>query len=257
MSEALRGRGDRPPTARRLARDVVGICLVGAVFIGLALVVDSRLLHSFVDIDHWRLIFGQGHRVGGRGMGMLAFVVIGGLLISAGVPRTWLSVFAGGVYGVVRGSILAVLAATVGAVLVYLAGRLFLQTVVDRRIGGRLEVWRDRFRRDAFWWVLYGRLFPFSNSTLNSLVCGSCAVPLLPYLAGSVLGFVPHSVIFAMFGDGGAEARISQVLLGVGLLLVTVILRHWWSHRFPASAGQEISVASQSRPTDAGASSPR
>jgi uncharacterized membrane protein YdjX (TVP38/TMEM64 family) len=122
---------------------------------------------------------------------------------------------------------------------VYHFGRFFLRDVVNRRVGGRLEMWRNRFRANGFWWVLYGRLFPFSNSTAKSLLCGSCEVPFLPYLAASFLGFIPHTVIFAVFGSGGAKASWPQIILGLGLMLLVFFSRRMLKAVFPVRDPEE------------------
>ena len=66
------------------------------------------------------------------------------------------------------------------------------------------------------------RLFPLSNATLAGLVCGACRLPAKPYLAGSLLGFIPLTVVFAVFGDGGAKGNFYQIALGTLLLLLAV-----------------------------------
>jgi uncharacterized membrane protein YdjX (TVP38/TMEM64 family) len=125
------------------------------------------------------------------------------------------------------------LAALVGASALYQVGRFFLRDVVNRRVGGRLEVWRNRFRENGFWWVLYGRLFPFSNSTLHSLLCGSCEVSFLSYLLGSFLGFIPLTIVFALFGSGGAKANAMQITLGFCLMLLVFLSRKYLRAVFP------------------------
>jgi uncharacterized membrane protein YdjX (TVP38/TMEM64 family) len=85
-----------------------------------------------------------------------------------------------------------------------------------------LALWQTRFATNAFWWVLYLRLFPLSNATLAGLLCGGCRIPLGPYLAGSLLGFIPLTLVFAVFGSGGASGSYYQVAVGALLLVAAV-----------------------------------
>lgn len=126
------------------------------------------------------------------------FVLIGGAAISLGVPRLWVSGAAGAIYGVLLGMILAMVSSILGASVVYGLGRRLLAGTVERRLSGQVSLWRQRFQENAFWWVLYARLFPFSNATLASLLCGSCRVPVAPYLFGSFLGFIPLTFAFVI-----------------------------------------------------------
>ena len=112
----------------------------------------------------------------------------------------------------------------------YLLGRFLLASVVQRRLKGRFADWHSRFRENAFWWVLYGRLFPFSNASFKSLLCGSCRVPFRPYLAASFLGFIPLTLVFVAFGSGSAKGNLQQVLLGFCLVPGTWLCRRLIIH---------------------------
>jgi len=208
-----------------ILRDITRTLIVVAVFAALALFVRSDFARSYFDIAAWREMLQQGHFVGGAGTAALVFVLGGSAAISLGVPRIWIAALFGAVYGAVVGAILAMAASLIGTSIVYEAGRHFLRGVVQRRVGGRLESWRLRFRENAFWWVLYARLFPFANSSVTSLFCGACEVPFLSYMLASLVGFIPYTLIFAMFGSGGAKANAWQILLGVGLMALVFLLR--------------------------------
>jgi len=220
-------------SGRRIARDLAKIVLLALVFVGLAVVFKSDTIREYFDINTLRYTLQEGEFAGGRTGAAVVFVLAGGGAIALGLPRIWVAALGGAVYGAVLGSILAIISALIGAVIVYQIGRLYLRDVVNRRVGGRLEVWKVRFRENGFWWVLYGRLFPFSNSTAKSLLCGSCEVPFLPYLFGSFLGFIPHTVIFAVFGSGGAKANMTQIVIGFCLMLLVFLSRNLLQSVFP------------------------
>lgn len=209
-----------------LAADLLRFCLVGLLFLALALVIRQGMVS---DTRQWLFdlrLFLQGSQLdNGLWASSTLFVLIAGAAISLGVPRLWVSGAAGAIYGVVLGMTLALLASMIGAATVYLMGRRLLGNLVERRFAGRLIQWRRRFQQNAFWWVLYVRLFPFANATLTSLLCGSCRVPFSLYLSASLIGFIPLTFVFASFGSGGAKGNINQVILGFGLLLFALVAR--------------------------------
>ena len=203
-----------------LAADLLRLFLVGLSFLGLALLVRYGLQgDARQNLQELRQFLQGADFIGGRWSSSMIFIACGGLAISIGVPRLWISGIAGAVYGLSLGIVDALASSLIGAAVVYLLGQHLLAAVVERRFGGKLELWRQRFRRNAFWWVLYGRLIPFTNATLTSLLCGSCRVPFDRYLAASFLGFIPLTFVFASFGSGGMKGNINQILLGFGLLL--------------------------------------
>jgi uncharacterized membrane protein YdjX (TVP38/TMEM64 family) len=216
-----------------VAHDVVKIVLLALVFVALGWLFNSDFVARHFDIQAWREVMQQADFLGGPVAGAVAFVAAGGAVIALGMPRIWIAALGGAVYGAVTGSVLAIVAALIGASILYYVGRRFLRDVVRRRVGGRLEVWRARFRANGFWWVLYGRLFPLSNSTAVSVLCGSCEVPYAKYAAASFIGFIPFTVTFAMFGSGGAKANAWQIALGLGLMLLVFLSRNLLRAVFP------------------------
>ena len=224
-----------PPINSRLLRDIGRIVFLATVFTSLAFLLKRpHIREYFLDIQYMREVLS-----GGQGTGLVfsavLFILMWGGLIAAGIPRLWASAVGGIIYGAFLGSVISLLASLVGAAILYSAGISILSGVVERRVGGTLKLWRGRFQENAFWWVLYGRLFPFSNSTLMSLLCGSCRVPFREFLTGSFLGFIPLAVVFATFGSGGIKGNFWQIILATGLLVLSILSRRLFKKWFPES----------------------
>lgn len=222
----LSNGGSQPGRRKKLLSDLFRLLIAGFLFFGLAMIIRHGL-----DSDSRQWLQGlreflQGSELD-RGLwaSSVLFVVLGALAIGIGIPRLWISGAAGAIYGAALGVLLAMISSMIGAAMVYLLGRRLLAAVVERRLGGQTGVWRERFRQNAFWWVLYARLFPFSNATLTSLLCGSCRVPLSRYLLASGIGFIPLTVVFAAFGSGGVKGNINQIWLGFGLLIAAFLIQ--------------------------------
>jgi uncharacterized membrane protein YdjX (TVP38/TMEM64 family) len=223
---------------KKLLGDIIRVVLLAAFFSAIALLLERQDVRKLLfDMDTIRAELKGGGDASGYVFSGMIFTFAGGGLTALGLPRLWVSAVGGIIYGALMGSILSILASLFGASVLHLAGKSILATVVERRLGDKTKMWKVRFQENAFWWVLYGRLFPFSNSTVMSLLCGSCKVPYVPYLLGSLIGFVPLGVVFATYGSGGAKGNIWQIGFATMLLVFSIFLRSFLKRWFPANKG--------------------
>ncbi len=200
------------------------------IFATTALVLKSDFIRTHVlDIGSAREALHPDDNIAAQFKSYFVFLFAGSLLIALGLPRIWVSAAAGSVYGAAIGFTLAMVTSMLGAAITYLMGRSLLRSMVRRRFEKRLGRWSDRFRESAFFWVLYLRLFPASNATLTSLLCGCLKVDFRAYTAANVIGFIPLTVIFAMFGSGAAKGNSSQLIFGGLFLLVAVLVQGWYT----------------------------
>jgi uncharacterized membrane protein YdjX (TVP38/TMEM64 family) len=220
---------------RGLFADILRVGLLVAVFTAMALLLQRPDVRKLLfDMETIRSeLKGTGNAPGCVYSGLI-FALAGGVLNALGLPRLWVSAVGGIIYGAVMGSIFSILASLFGASLLYLAGKSILAAVVERRLGDKATTWKVRFQENAFWWVLYIILFPFSNSTVMSLVCGSCKVPYVPFISAALVGFVPLAVVFATYGSGGAKGNIWQIGFATILLVLSILLRGFLKRWFPA-----------------------
>jgi uncharacterized membrane protein YdjX (TVP38/TMEM64 family) len=227
---------------KRLLGDIIRVVLFVTFFSAMAFLLERQDLRRLLfDMDTIRSELKGGGDLAGYVFSGLIFTLAGGGLTGLGLPRLWVSAVGGIIYGAFIGSILSIFASLLGASVLYLAGKSILATIVERRLGDKARMWEVRFQENAFWWVLYGRLFPFSNSTVMSLICGSCKVPFLPFLLGSLVGFVPLAVVLATYGSGGVKGNIWQIGFATMLLVFSVYLRSFLKRWFPASKGASVS----------------
>lgn len=221
---------------KMLVRDICRIAGVAAFFIVATILIERTGIRGILfDTEVFRSLLQGGPSTTGRLISASIFVLAGGGVIALGMPRLWASAVGGVIYGVFMGALLSILASILGATILYFAGRFLLARVVERRLGKKLGPWQKRFQENAFWWVLYGRLIPFSNSTLMSLFCGSCRVPFAAYVQGSLLGFIPLAAVLAAFGSGGLEGNLHQIGFAVLILAAFVLIRRLINGRTPAA----------------------
>jgi len=222
-----------------LFKDLFRVSAITLFFVGAALVLgDHHLRRYLFDVSTLRVILGSAGE-GKAAWSAFMFTTGAAVFITLGVPRLLASAIGGVIYGAMEGTILSLAASLLGSSVLYLAGRAALATVVERRASGRLEEWQHRFRSNAFWWVLYGRLFPFSNSTVMSLLCGCCRVGYAPYALGSLIGFAPLAIVFSCYGSGGMRGDFLQIGVATGVLILSIVSRRVIEAWIP-SQGAEV-----------------
>jgi uncharacterized membrane protein YdjX (TVP38/TMEM64 family) len=96
----------------------------------------------------------------------------------------------------------AVIAATIGATLLFLAARTALGDVLRAKAGPGLRKLEDGFKRDALSYLLVLRLVPAFPFFLVNLAPAFLGVSLRTYLIGTFFGIMPGTFVFASVGAG-------------------------------------------------------
>ncbi len=142
---------------------------------------------------------------------------LGGVMTAVGVPRQVLAFSAGTVFGAGWGAAWALLGQMLGCALDYFAARSIAGDWARRRLTGRWRRLDGFILAQPFMATLTLRLLPVGSNTAVNLLAGVAGVPPLPFLAASVIGYVPQTIIFALLGGGMRVGRGAQI--GVGLCL--------------------------------------
>jgi uncharacterized membrane protein YdjX (TVP38/TMEM64 family) len=175
------------------------------------------------------------HRVRGRGLdGRLAFVAIGAAVTAAGLPRQGVAFLAGFAFGAFEGTLLALAAQLAGCALAYgwarLVGRAWAERRLAGRFGHRLRPLRDALAGSPFGATLALRLLPVGNNLALNLLAGMAAIPPVPFLTASALGYLPQTAVFALLGkgvrvDGGWQLALAVALFAVSAAIGFALLR--------------------------------
>lgn len=171
---------------------------------------------------------GLDRLVAGTGIaGEALFVALGAIACAVGLPRQAVAFAGGYAFGFAGG-----LAASWAAMLLGLAAsfwwaRLAGRDFAARRLKGSLRK-LDRFVADnPFSATLTLRLLPVGNNLALNLLAGLSGVAFAPFLAGSAIGYLPQTVVFALLGAGVRIERETQVALGIVLFGASALLGLW------------------------------
>jgi uncharacterized membrane protein YdjX (TVP38/TMEM64 family) len=156
------------------------------------------------------------------------FVLLGTVACALAVPRQLVALAAGYAFGVWPGVVLALLAEGAGCAIDFwwarLLGRRAAAGFLRRREGGRLDRLNRFLSARAFTATLTLRLLPLGSNVVLNLLAGVSGVAFAPFLLGSVLGYVPQTVVFSLAGSGASVSDGTQLALSAALLLASVAL---------------------------------
>jgi uncharacterized membrane protein YdjX (TVP38/TMEM64 family) len=148
------------------------------------------------------------------------------------LPGSVLTLGAGAVFGLVRGTLIASVASTLAATCAFLIGRYLARPVVARRIQGSERFMAiDRAVAAEGWKVVFlTRLSPVFPFTLLNYAFGLTRVKLGHYVVASWIGMIPGTVMYVYVGSlaqaaSGERTRTTGewALYGVGLVATIAV----------------------------------
>lgn len=218
-----------PPRRRNI---VLRSLVIAALAAGLIAVVIWRDEIDYEAIAAWT----QNHSWWETALEFIAVHVVAGLFF---VPRLFLGLAAGALFGAVWGSVLAIVGGTLGAFVGFALVRFVNADAVKLREAPRIGPWLERAEKQGWRFVLVVRLIPVLPHSLVNYVFGLSKVSTPGYLLGSMLGMVPTAVIYANLGDSGRgviQGSSNYALLaawGFGLIFVSWLLPKVIARLFP------------------------
>lgn len=168
-------------------------------------------------------------------LGPLAFIVGYAVATVAFVPGSLLTLAAGAIFGVVKGTAFTLAGATLGASGAFLVARYAARGAVERRIAGnpRFAAIDGAVGREGLKIVALLRLSPVFPFNLLNYALGLTRVPFLHYFIASA-AMLPGTLLYVYYGaaagslasalSGGAKKGAGGwILFGVGLLATAVV----------------------------------
>jgi len=217
---------DRPPAKRTKIIKIVLAVLILAALIAAATFFDLQQI--FRDTLAWI-----------SGLGVIApviFIVIYILACVLLLPGSILTLGAGIVFGVVKGSIVVSVGSTLGATCAFLVGRYFARGWVSEKIGRneKFNAIDEAVAREGWKIVLLTRLSPVFPFNLLNYGFGLTKIGLKHYILASWTGMIPGTIMYvyigslagdlASLGTGNRTRTTGEwILYGVGLLATLAV----------------------------------
>ena len=171
-------------------------------------------------------------------VGVGVFVALYVLACVLFLPGSILTLGAGVVFGVVKGSIIVSIASTLGATVAFLVGRYLARGWINGKIEGnaKFKAIDDAIGREGWRIVGLTRLSPIFPFNLLNYAFGVTRVPLGQYVLASWIGMMPGTIMYVYLGSlagslatlgdaSGGQARTPAqwALYAVGLLATVAV----------------------------------
>lgn len=193
----------------RIKRFVPLAILLLAIVVVLASGLTDYLSFEHLKQNRSRLLdFVDGHPL----LAPLLFMAIYAAVIALSIPGGAVLTVAGGfLFGIGLATLYVVVAATVGASLVFLAAKTALGDSLRAKAGPWVRRMEDGFRENALNYLLFLRLIPIFPFWLVNLVPAFLGVPFPTYVIATFLGIIPGTLVYASVGNGlGAVFEAGQ-----------------------------------------------
>jgi uncharacterized membrane protein YdjX (TVP38/TMEM64 family) len=190
-------------------------------------------------------VFYGAHRIGAgpwltdvldwiRGLGALAPVMFIAIYIAACVaflPGSILTIGAGVIFGVVRGSIYVSIAATLGATAAFLVGRYLARDWISKKLEGnpKFRAIDEAVGKEGWKIVILTRLSPVFPFNLLNYAYGLTRVTIRDYFFASWAGMIPGTILYVYIGSlsgdlaGAAGGSVKRTPAGWALTAVGFI----------------------------------
>ncbi|SCF03482.1 Uncharacterized membrane protein YdjX, TVP38/TMEM64 family, SNARE-associated domain [Micromonospora purpureochromogenes] len=166
------------------------------------------------------------------GYAPLAAIATGAVLLVALVPRTFVTLASGAIFGPLEGAGYALGAALLAAAIGFAVGRVLGREFVAERVRGRLARLDGWFARQSVLGVITVRLLPIAGFGLVSYGYGTTGARVLPFLVGSVLASAPTAFGYAAIGAAvsspGDVNWYAAAPASLGLIASAALIHRWW-----------------------------
>ena len=193
-----------------------------ALFVSLVLVVG---LMKATDVT---AIFDEAWidaNVRGQGAsGWLVFIAGGMAFTAVGLPRQLVGFLGGYAFGLAAGTGLALVAVTLGCIAAFHYARFLGRDFVAHRFPSKVKR-IDRFlSENPLTMTLPIRFLPLGSNLATNLAAGVSSVRAAPFFAGSFIGYLPQTLVFALVGSGVSIDPWFRIGLGAVLFAASGIM---------------------------------
>ena len=161
----------------------------------------------------------------GQGLsGEMLFLFVGMLFTSIGLPRQAICFLGGYAFGLVEGTLLALLATTLGCITAFSYARIIGQKLVVKHFPGRVKNIDNFLFDNPLSMTLLIRLLPLGNNLVTNLAAGVSSVNATPFFLGSTIGYFPQTLVFSLIGSGISVDQELHIAISIFLFVISGLL---------------------------------
>lgn len=190
-----------------------------------------------------------------RLVAMLVYLGLYTVMVAFSLPGALVATLTGGfLFGTLYGGTLAIVAATSGATILFVAARSAFADLLRAKAGSAIQRMEEGFRENAFNYLLVLRLVPVFPFFLVNLAPAFLGVSLSTFVVATLIGIVPGTFVFASLGNGlGAvfdagrtpdlglifEPQVIGPILALAALALVPVLYRRLKHKNRTNSGMD------------------
>ena len=152
------------------------------------------------------------------------FILVSALLTVLFVPGPILAASSGLLFGVALGTPVAIISATLGAVLAFSISRWWGHDAVEHLAGPRLKAIRDWIGERGFRSVFYARLAPGAPYSLVNYASGLAPVRLRDFALATAIGCSPRAFAYTALGGSLDNLDSPEAMVALGVLVLMALV---------------------------------
>ena len=165
----------------------------------------------------------------------IAATVVGSVVLA--VPGVTFAIIAGVVFGPLLGTFCCVLAATLGAMAAFVAGRFFLKDSIKPAVekNALLKKWLfDETGRNEMFILMITRLVPLFPYNLQNFAYGVTDISFAAYSIGSFIFMIPGTAMYTIGFAGLTDSEHRAMYIGIAVLLAVIVFgtAAWLKNRY-------------------------
>ncbi|MEW5728236.1 MAG: VTT domain-containing protein [Pseudomonadota bacterium] len=169
--------------------------------------------------------------------GEALYLAVGAVAVALGLPRQAVSFGAAYAFGPSMGLALALLATLLGSLTTFYYARFIGRDVLVRRFPDRIARIDSFLAGHEFTMAIVLRLSPLSHNGTTNVAAGVSGVRAAPFFAGSLVGYLPQTLVFVLAGAGFQMDKAVTWALSAALFVGSTVLGVWLWRRVRAARG--------------------
>lgn len=174
----------------------------------------------------------------------IVFTVVACVVLA--VPGVTFAIIAGAVFGPYKGTVLCVLAATIGAIVSFIVGRFFLQDSLRDKIAANKYINKLLFNektKDEMLVLMITRLVPVFPYNLQNFAYGVTDMSLARYSLGTFIFMIPGTAMytFGTYAVTNSADRMLYIGITVVIAVAVIIVSRKLRKKYVDDGGKEDS----------------
>lgn len=147
------------------------------------------------------------------------------------IPASPLTLITGAIYGVLWGTVVAMIGNTIGAVCAFLLGRYFFYDLVQKKLlpkYPKVKEYEQKLFKNGIKTMLFLRLVPIFPFNVLNYFLSVTEVTFKQYFWTTFFGILPGTIAYVYFGESIKMFSVLQISLAFALIFALSSIGKFW-----------------------------